>query len=61
MEDYPEEMTIAKALNTTDAFKTLDWFKDLVNDTYARRDQIEPLYTRRRRPTALEIIYKKGQ
>jgi len=52
---YPEEMTIAKALNTTDAFKTLDWFKDLVNDTYARRDQIEPLYTRRRRPTALEI------
>lgn len=52
---YPEEMTVAKALNTTDAFQTLDWFKELVNDTYARRDQIEPVFTRRRRPTVLEI------
>ncbi|TDA69881.1 MAG: Fe-S cluster protein [Clostridia bacterium] len=52
---YADHLTMAKALNTTDARQVLDWLKDLINDTYRRRAEIEPCYETRSRPTALQI------
>jgi ArsR family metal-binding transcriptional regulator len=52
---YPTRLTMAKALNTTDARQVLDWLKDLINQTWERRDRIEPCYETRSRPTALEL------
>ncbi len=52
---YPEEMTIIKALNSTDAWQTIDWLQELINDTYARRDEIEPDYRLKRRAHPLQL------
>lgn len=52
---HPQKTTVAKALNITDAWQTLDWIKDLVNDTYARRDSISPSYEKRVKINALQI------
>lgn len=32
---YPRHLTVAKALNTTDAWQVVDWLKDLINETWA--------------------------
>ena len=53
----PHLITGAKADNLQDAVALLDWLKDLVNDTWARRDEIAPNYERRERLTAL-AVYK---
>ncbi len=52
---YPREMTMIKALNTTDAWQVIDWLQELINDTYARREELEPDYTRKRRPHPLQL------
>ena len=52
---YPRQLTLAKALNTTDARQVLDWLKELINNTYRRRNEIEPCFETRTRPTAMEI------
>ncbi len=52
---YSRKITMSKALNTTDAWQTLEWLRDLINETYARRGSITPAYGVRYRPTALEI------
>jgi len=52
---YPREMTMIKALNTTDAWQVIDWLQELINDTYTRRDEIEPAYERKRRPHPLQL------
>lgn len=53
---YSEEVAIAKALNPTDAWQTLDWLKDTINETYENRDNIQPNYERRAGITALDIF-----
>jgi ArsR family metal-binding transcriptional regulator len=49
-------VTIAKADNVADARQTLDWLRDLVNKCWARRDEIEPDYSRRDRLTPLDVL-----
>ena len=48
-------ITGAKIDDTEDARATCDWLKELLNDTWARRDEIEPSYERRAHLTPLDI------
>lgn len=52
---YPQELTVAKARNTTDAHDMLEWLKEFINDTYERCSSISPDYTLKSRPKPLEI------
>jgi len=53
---YPLELTVAKALNETDAQEINQWLRDLVNSTFDNKDNITPLYEMRWRPTPL-VVY----
>ena len=53
---YPEKIAMSKALNPTDAWQVLDWIKDTINETYEKRDSIQPDYERRAGVTALDIF-----
>ncbi len=52
---YPNRITIAKADEIVDAWLALERIRQLVENTWARRDAIVPLYATRRRPPAVEI------
>lgn len=52
---YPTEMTMIKALNTTDAWQVIEWLKELINKTHEKKDEIEPSYERKRRPHPLQL------
>ncbi len=52
---YANRITIAKADEIVDAWLTLARIRDLVEETWARRDSIVPLYETRKRPPAIEI------
>jgi len=45
---YSRVVTMAKVEGAEDAAIQLNWFKDLCNDTWQRREEITPLYERRR-------------
>lgn len=45
----------AKIIDMKDAQDIINWFKDLVNECYEKRDSITPNYERRQRLTALDI------
>ena len=51
----PRKMTVAKALHSTDAYMLVDWIKDLINQTYRNRDNIEPSYELKNPPKPLDI------
>jgi len=55
---YPRRIAIAKADEIVDGWRTLEKIRCCVNDVYARRASIEPLYIMRKKPPALEI-YKR--
>jgi len=44
---YGRLATLAKVESDEDAEMALQWFRDLVNETWARRQEIEPRYERR--------------
>lgn len=48
-------ITGAKIDDVEDARAVLDWLKDLINTTWARRDDIAPSYERRERLTPIDI------
>ncbi|MTI69422.1 MAG: Fe-S cluster protein [Firmicutes bacterium] len=52
---YNNHMAVQKALNETDAHEIIDYIKDLINKTYNEKENIEPLYKMRSKPTAIEI------
>lgn len=52
---YSHKVAIAKVDEIVDAWLTLAYIKDLINDTYDRKDSIVPNYERKVRATALEI------
>lgn len=52
---YAHKVAIAKVDEIVDAWQTLAYIKDLINDTYDRKDSIVPNYERKVRATALEI------
>ena len=55
---FRDRVAIAKADDIVDAWASLERLRCLVNDVWARRDEIEPSFETRRRPPALEI-YKR--
>ena len=55
---YPHRITIAKADDLVDAWRTLEELRVKANQTWIRRPEIEPSYEMRRKPPALEI-YKR--
>ncbi|MTI66502.1 MAG: Fe-S cluster protein [Firmicutes bacterium] len=52
---YNSHMAVQKALDETDAHEIIDYIKDLINKTYNEKEEIEPLYEMRSKPTAIEI------
>jgi len=52
---YPHLAVIAKADDEEDAVRVLTWLRDLINDAHARRDEIMPLYDRRRNVGFLDV------
>ncbi len=52
---YAQRLTIAKADELVDAWRTLESIRCLVNDTWRRRSSIVPCWEMRRKPPALEI------
>lgn len=55
---YPHRLTVAKADEIVDAWRTLEKLRILVNDVWCRRESIQPSYEMRKKPPALEI-YKR--
>jgi ArsR family metal-binding transcriptional regulator len=55
---YPQRLTVAKADELVDAWRTLESIRCLVNNTWRRRGSIRPCWELRRKPPALEI-YKR--
>jgi ArsR family metal-binding transcriptional regulator len=53
---YPQRIAVAKADDLVDGWRTLEMIRCRVNDTWARRAQIEPCYEMREKPPALEIF-----
>ena len=37
---YSNEIAVSKLLNETDAFETLDYLKDIINDCYNKKEEI---------------------
>jgi ArsR family metal-binding transcriptional regulator len=52
---YAQRLTVAKADELVDAWRTLESIRCLVNDTWRRRSSISPCWEMRRKPPALEI------
>jgi len=52
---YSHKIAIAKADEIVDAWQILAYIKDLINNTYNKKDSIVPNYERKVRATALEI------
>ncbi len=55
---YPRRITIGKADDLVDGWRTLESLRVLANTVWARREFISPTYEMRARPPALEI-YKR--
>ena len=53
---YPRRITIAKADEIVDAWRTLEAIRCRVNGTWAHRAEITPSYEMREKPPALEIF-----
>lgn len=52
---YPESINVSKLLNETDAFETLDYIKDIINEVDEKRGDINPSEEMRKLPSPLEI------
>lgn len=52
---YPRRITCAKADDIDDAHAIIEWLRNLISDTWARREHIQPSYARRQRLSALDI------
>jgi len=58
---YPRRITVAKADELVDAWRTLEAIRRKVNEVWARRRQIVPSFEMRERPPALEILRRLPQ
>jgi DNA phosphorothioation-dependent restriction protein DptG len=52
---HAHHITLAKIEDEKEAEEILDWLKDLINETYEKRDQIEPSYSKGEELRALDI------
>jgi len=53
---FPHRAAVARAREMQDAWRTITHLVRTINDTWSRRDSIEPLYQRRVQISALEIF-----
>jgi ArsR family metal-binding transcriptional regulator len=53
---YPRRITIAKADEIVDAWLTLEGIRRFAEETWANRARVEPCFTTRKKPPALEIF-----
>jgi ArsR family metal-binding transcriptional regulator len=51
----PRQAAVSKLADADEAREVLDWVKDLINETWERREQITPSYRRAASLTALQI------
>jgi len=54
---YPHGAVMAKVDGAEDAAAQLDWFQDLCNDTWHRREEITPCYERRELLGPLDVYW----
>lgn len=52
---HSDMLAVSKSVNETDAYEIIDLVKNLVNDTYKKKDDITPLYEMRSKPSAIEV------
>jgi ArsR family metal-binding transcriptional regulator len=52
---YPGVLTMAKADDESDAHRVMNWLRDLINDAYRRRHEIEPSYEMRPMARPLDV------
>lgn len=52
---YNDNVAIAKLLNETDAFETLDYLKNIINEVESKKNEIEPSYEMIKLPSPLEL------
>lgn len=52
---YPRVLTMAKADDEADAHRVMAWLRDLINDAYRRRQEIEPSYEMRPAVRPLDV------
>ncbi len=52
----PQEIHVGQVLCEEDAIKVLDYLKELINDTWERRESITPLYERKGEIKAKDIV-----
>lgn len=55
---YPRRIAVAKADDLVDGWRVLESIRCRVNEVFARRSSIEPLYAMKKKPPAIEI-YKR--
>jgi ArsR family metal-binding transcriptional regulator len=55
---YPHRVVVAKNDDIVDGWRVLEMMRRRINETWARRGEIEPCYQMREKPPALEI-YKR--
>lgn len=53
---HPKEIAINALKDEEEADKILEWFKKQINETWRRRDEIEPIYESLPQPKVLEIL-----
>ena len=52
---HGREFSAGKVIDLKDADNLINWFRDLVNDTYSKRESIKPNYERKKKLTALDV------
>jgi ArsR family metal-binding transcriptional regulator len=52
---FRDRIAVAKADDITDAWASFAKLRNLLNDTWSRRDGIEPSFDRRRKPPVIEV------
>ena len=53
---HGKQFSAGKVIDLKDANNLIGWFRDLVNDTYGKKDSIKPNFERRQRLTVLDIL-----
>ncbi|MDD5687665.1 MAG: (Fe-S)-binding protein [Elusimicrobia bacterium] len=53
---HGRQLSAGKVIDLKDADNLINWFRDLVNNTYSKKDAIKPNYERRKKLTVLDIL-----